>query len=124
MTRSPDANKNGPRHNAPRARGQSSRLTRLSLTGLHLCRAPLRFTEQGPLWGLEATKQLPHGKHTPAQFKTAKSASRVDDLKTVKTASRLPDQIPTYQDLAIPRFCGINQHQLTAHPTLSVFRRR
>jgi hypothetical protein len=124
MTRSPDANKNGPRHNAPRARGQSSRLTRLSLVGLLLSRAPLRFTEQGPLWVLETTKQLPHGKPAPGQFKTVKSASRVGDLKTVKSASRLSDQIPTYQDLAIPRFCRIIQHQPTAHPTLPVFRRR
>lgn len=124
MMGSSAANKNGPKHNVLRARSHSSRLTRLSLAGLLLSIAPLRFTEHRPLWTLETAMQLVRRKHNPERFKTVISASRLRNLKTVISASRHRDQIPTCQDLAIPRFCRIIHDQPTAHPTLSVFKRR
>ncbi len=124
MTRLRDTNKNGPRYNAPRARGHSSRLTRLSLAGLLLSRARLCFTEKRPLWGLDSDKQsLP--RHQDLRWsKTVISASRVGGLKTVISALRLGDPNPTCKALAKPPSFRIIQRVPNSHATLSVFKRR
>lgn len=124
MTGFGDANTKGPRHNVPRARGYSSRLTRLSLVGLLRSRARLCFTEQHPLWIWTISMQTTPNTYRLEKSKTDISASRVAELKTDISALRLPSRIPTCHALAKPRFFRIIQRGPTNHPTLSVFKRR
>lgn len=89
-------NKSGPMRRAYGACGHSSRLTQLSLVGLHLCRARLRFAERPHYRSPTIYRQS-------RKFKTDISAYRVAGLKTDISAYRVHSQNPTRSRASEPR---------------------